>query len=141
MNFLFLSRSFQRHFNERPFLNHYCYLMLTKTTKERLRQQSSFNSLARGFIVPKEFKDKETVNRFLDSVSQFERIMNDSGMVTLERLSTPEIVGTQKESGIIEKYLALTQDDNPVLKDMRIDPDEVHVGDNALCLHTHFGCG
>ena len=132
----FLSRSFQRHFNERPFLKHYCYLMLTKTTKERLRQQSSFISLARGFIVPKEFKDKETVNRFLDSVSQFERIMNDSGMVTLERLSTPEIVGTEKESGIIEKYLTLTQDDNTVLKDMRIDPDEVHVGDNALCLHT-----
>lgn len=132
----FLSRSFQRHFNERPFLNHYCYLMLTKTTKERLRQQSSFNSLARGFIVPKEVKDKETVNRFLDSVSQFERIMNDSGMVTLERLTTAEIVGTQKESGIIEKYLALTQEDNPVLKDMRIDPGEVHVGDHILCLHT-----
>ena len=31
----FLSRSFERHFNERPFLNHYCYLFLTKTTRER----------------------------------------------------------------------------------------------------------
>ena len=30
----FLSRSFERHFNERPFLNHYCYLFLTKTTRE-----------------------------------------------------------------------------------------------------------
>lgn len=29
----FLSRSFERHFNERPFLNHACYLFLTKTTK------------------------------------------------------------------------------------------------------------
>jgi len=132
----FLSRSFQRHFNERPFLNHYCYLMLTKTTKERSRQQSTFNSLARGFIVPKEVKDKETANRFLDSVSQFERIMNDSGMISLERLTTTEIIGTEKESGIIEKYLALTQDCNPLLKDMRIDPGEVHIGDNALCLHT-----
>lgn len=132
----FLSRSFQRHFNERPFLSHYCYLMLTKTTKERSRQQSTFNSLARGFIVPKEVKDKETVTRFLDSVSQFERIMNDSSMITLERLTTAEIIGSAKESGIIEKYLALTQDDDPVLKDMRIDPGEVHIGDNALCLHT-----
>lgn len=132
----FLSRSFQRHFNERPFLNHYCYLMLTKTTKERSRQQSTFNSLARGFIVPKEVKDKETVTRFLDSVSQFERIMNDSSMVILERLTTSEIIGSAKESGIIEKYLALTQDCDPVLKDMRIDPGEVHIGDNALCLHT-----
>ncbi len=132
----FLSRSFQRHFNERPFLNHYCYLMLTKTTKERSRQQSTFSSLARGFIVPKEVKDKETVTRFLDSVSQFERIMNDSSMITLERLTTSEIIGSAKESGIIEKYLALTHDCDPVLKDMRIDPGEVHIGDNALCLHT-----
>ncbi|MGC9352482.1 MAG: TraG family conjugative transposon ATPase [Mariniphaga sp.] len=135
-NASFLSRSFQRHFNERPFLNHYCYLMLTKTTKERSRQQSTFNSLARGFIVPKEVKDKETAIRFLDAVSQFERIMNDSGIVTLERLSTAEIAGTDTESGIIEKYFSLTQDNNPVLKDMRIDPGEMHVGDNALCLHT-----
>jgi hypothetical protein len=29
----FLSRSFERHFNERPYLNHACYLFLTKTTK------------------------------------------------------------------------------------------------------------
>lgn len=33
----FLSRSFERHFNERPFLNHTCFLYLTKTTKERQR--------------------------------------------------------------------------------------------------------
>lgn len=132
----FLSRSFQRHFNERPFLNHYCYLMLTKTTKERSRQQSTFNSLARGSIVPKEVSDKETANRFLDAVSQFERIINDCGIMELERLSTAEIAGTEKKSGIIEKYLALTQSSNPVLNDIRIDPGEMHIGDNALCLHT-----
>ncbi len=132
----FLSRSFQGHFNERPYLNHYCYLFLTKTNKEHSRKQSTFNSLARGFIVPKEVKDKDTVNKFLDAVSQFERIVNDSGKVYLERLSTDEIVGTANDSGIIEKYLALSQNNNSALKDMRIDPNEVHIGDNALCLFT-----
>lgn len=34
----FLSRSFERHFNERPYLKHTCFLYLTKTTKERSRQ-------------------------------------------------------------------------------------------------------
>ena len=29
----FLSRSFERHFNERPYLKHTCYLYLTKTTR------------------------------------------------------------------------------------------------------------
>ena len=31
----FLSKSYERHFNERPYLNHKCYLYLTKTTRER----------------------------------------------------------------------------------------------------------
>ena len=55
----FLSRSYERHFNERPFLNHYCYLFLTKTTKERSRRQSDFSTLCRGRIVPQEIADKE----------------------------------------------------------------------------------
>ena len=55
----FLSRSFERHFNERPFLNHYCYLFLTKTTRERSRRQSDFSTLCRGRIVPQEIADKE----------------------------------------------------------------------------------
>ncbi|KWW26336.1 MAG: conjugation system ATPase, TraG family, partial [bacterium P3] len=50
----FLSRSFERHFNERPYLNHKCYLYLTKTTRERNRMQSSFSTLCRGHIIPKE---------------------------------------------------------------------------------------
>ena len=75
----FLSRSFERHFNERPYLNHYCYLSLTKTTKERSRTQSNFSTLCRGFIVPKEIKDKEAVTKFLESVGQFASILNESG--------------------------------------------------------------
>ena len=47
----FLSRSFERHFNERPYLKHSCYLYLTKTTKERNRMQSNFSTLCRGHIL------------------------------------------------------------------------------------------
>ena len=77
----FLSRSFERHFNERPYLNHTCYLFLTKTTKEHSRTTSSFNALTRGFIIPKEMQDKDTVARFLECCGQFERIVNDSGLL------------------------------------------------------------
>ena len=74
-NLSFLSRSFERHFNERPYLNHACFLFLTKTTKERMRAQSNFNTLCRGFLVPKEIRDRETVTKFLEAVGQFERIV------------------------------------------------------------------
>ena len=83
----FLSRSFERHFNERPYLKHTCYLYLTKTTKERSRMQSNFSTLCRGHIIPKEL-DRETTTKFMEACEQFERIMNDSGLVRLRRLST-----------------------------------------------------
>lgn len=132
----FLSRSFERHFNERPFLNHTCYLFLTKTTKERSRTQSNFNSLCRGFIVPKEIKDREAMAKFIEAVGQFASIMNESGFVRLHRLTTDEIVGTGQTAGIVEKYFSLSQTDTTTLKDMSLGADEMRIGDNILCLHT-----
>ena len=132
----FLSRSFERHFNERPYLHHTCYLFLTKTTKERSRQQSNWNTLCRGFLVPKEIRDKETVERFMEAVGQFESIVNDSGLVRLERLTTEEITGTENEPGIIERYLTLSADGTTMLQDMQLNPDEMRIGDKRLCLHT-----
>ena len=132
----FLSRSFELHFNERPYMNHTCYLFLTKTTKTRSRQQSNFNTLCRGRLVPKEIEDKETVTKFLESVGQFERIMNDSGLVALTRLSADEITGTETSAGIVEKYFSLSQSDTTVLKDIGLYPEEMRIGDDILCLHT-----
>lgn len=131
----FLSRSYERHFNERPFLNHYCYLFLTKTTKDRMRMQSNFSSLCRGNIIPKEV-DKEMTVKFLESVGQFERIVNDSGFITLARLTDDEITGTADSAGIIEKYFSLSPEDTTVLEDLELGADGLRIGDKKVCLHT-----
>lgn len=131
----FLSRSYERHFNERPFLNHYCYLFLTKTTKERMRMQSNFSSLCRGNIIPKEV-DKETAVKFLEAVGQFERIVNDSGFITLARLTDDEITGTADNAGIIEKYFALSPENTTTLEDLELGADGLRIGDKKVCLHT-----
>lgn len=132
----FLSRSFERHFNERPYLKHSCFVFLTKTTKERSRQQSNFNTLCRGFLIPKEIRDKEAVAKFIEAAEQFERIMNDSGFVRLRRLSTDEIVGTETSSGLVEKYFSLSLKDTACLQDISLSADEMRIGDKRLCLHT-----
>ena len=132
----FLSRSFERHFNERPYLNHTCYLFLTKTTKEHSRTTSSFNALTRGFIIPKEMQDKDTVARFLECCGQFERIVNDSGLVRMVRLTDEEIIGTETSAGIIEQYFSLSQEDTTSLQDITLGAGEMKVGDKLLCLHT-----
>ena len=132
----FLDRSFELHFNERPFLNHFSYLFITKTTKERSRSQSNFSMLCRGNIIPKEIRDKDTVSRFLESVDQFERILNDSAFIRLERLTTDEIVGTPQQAGLIEKYFSLSQQDTTTLKDIGMSASEMRIGDDILCVHT-----
>ena len=131
----FLSRSYERHFNERPFLNHSCYLFITKTTKERMRMQSNFSSLCRGFIIPKEV-NKETATKFLEAVGQFERIVNDSGFITITRLSDDQIVGTPETPGLIEKYFSLSQGDTTTLQDMELGADGLRVGAKRVCVHT-----
>lgn len=132
----FLSRSFERHFNERPYLSHTCYLFVTKTTKSRSRQQSDFSTLCRGTLVPKEQQSEDTIRRFLETVGQFESILADSTLVRLRRLSDEEIIGMEHKAGIIEKYFTLSQDDNCILQDMRFDPERMYIGDKCLCLHT-----
>ena len=89
-NLSFLDRSFERHFNERPYMAHRCYLFLTKTTRERMRQQSNFSTLCRGRIIPKEV-NRETVTKFMEAVEQFERIINDTGLIRLARMSDDDI--------------------------------------------------
>ena len=131
----FLSRSFERHFNERPYLKHTCYLYLTKTTKERSRMQSNFSTLCRGHIIPKEL-DRETTTKFMEACEQFERIMNDSGLVRLRRLSTDEIVGTEGKAGLVERYFSLMPEGDITLQDIELSAREMRIGDNRLCLHT-----
>ena len=131
-----MSRSYELHFNERPFLNHTSYLYITKTTRERSRQQSNFSILCRGNIIPREVKNRDAVTAFLECVDQFVQIMNDSGFITLERLTTNDIIGTAESPGVLERYLCLSQGDTATLQDMQLNPGEMVVGDKILCLHT-----
>ncbi len=133
----FLARSYERHFNERPYLRHSCYLYVTKTTPERMRQTSASSVLCRGFIVPREMRDPDAVTRFLEAAEQMERILNDSGLVRVERLSEAEIVGTADDAGLLARYFALSDERSPVVnEDIRLDPGVMRIGDKYLSMHT-----
>ena len=133
----FLARSYERHFNERPYLRHSCYLFVTKTTPERMRQTSASSVLCRGFIVPREMRDTDAVTRFLEAAEQMERILNDSGLVRVERLTEDEIVGTADDAGLLARYFALSDERQAVVnEDIRLDPGVMRIGDKYLSMHT-----
>ncbi len=115
----FLSRSYERHFNERPFLTHACFLYLTKTTRERMHMRSDFSTLCRGNIIPKEV-NRESATKFLEAAEQFERILNDSGFLTLVRLTGDEITGTADCPGLLERYFSLSLSETTSLQDIEL---------------------
>ena len=131
----FLSRSFERHFNERPYLRHSCYLFITKTTRERMRSESTFSTLCRSRIVPQEVGDPQAVERFAEAVSQAESILRESGLLRLRRLGAEEIIGTPGRPGLLAQYFTLNREP-AANEDIRLDPGHMRGGDKILCLHT-----
>ncbi|MDE6500053.1 MAG: TraG family conjugative transposon ATPase, partial [Rikenella sp.] len=102
-----------------------------------LRNTSASSILCRNFIVPAHARDAATVEQFLDAVKQMERILNDSGMLTLERLRSAEIVGTRECAGLLSRYFALSDSRQCIVnEDIRFDPDGVRIGNKHLAIYT-----
>jgi len=132
----FLTRSSERFFNERPFLDHSCYIMLTKKPLGRKNSSSLFSNLLRRSIVPKETLKTQLLQDFIDSTGQFKRIMEDSGFVKLTRLKNDSLKSQSRKLGLIEKYCFLSErDDSFVFKDIKFD-EGLAVGDKHCQLFT-----
>ncbi|RHL52524.1 TraG family conjugative transposon ATPase, partial [Bacteroides stercoris] len=69
---------------------------------------------------------------------QFERIMNDSGFVRLRRLSTDELVGTEKSAGLIERYFSLMPEGD-VATDIRYEKLSTDRSDCRLSFASPVG--
>jgi conjugation system TraG family ATPase len=132
----FLSRSSERFFNERGYLQHHCYIFLTQKPKDRKLGSSAYSNILRKNIVPQQTINPVLYKDFLDSAGQFERILKDSGFVTLSRLNDDELAGTAEQAGIIERYCFLgTPGQRPVIQDMHIK-EEIKIGKNHCELYT-----
>lgn len=132
----FLSRASERFFNERPFLAHTCYIMLTKKPEGRKTASSMFSSLLRKSIVPEETLKPQLLQDFLDSAGQFKRIMEDSGFMKLTRLREKELLSHSRKIGIIEQYCYLSErNDSFLMGDITFD-EGMRVGDKYCQLYT-----
>ncbi|MGN4147445.1 TraG family conjugative transposon ATPase [Flavobacterium johnsoniae] len=132
----FLTRSSERFFNERPFLDHSCYIMLTKKPAGRRNATSLFSNLLRSSIVPEETLKPQLLQDFADTCGQFKRIMEDSGFIKLERLQNESLRSESRRIGLVEKYCFLSErEDSFVFKDIRFD-EGLAVGDKHCQLFT-----
>ncbi len=132
----FLEISAELHFKNRPFLDQYSYIFLTKKPEERKLSSSAYSNILRKSIVPQQTLSPAMFEVFLDSTERFSRILSDSGFIGLERLSDEEMAGTRKKVGIIEQYCLLAgQQETSMLQDVHIK-DEIRVGEHRCQLFT-----
>lgn len=132
----FLTASSERFFNERPYLDHQCYIMLTKKPANRKIGSSLFSNLVRRSIVPEETLKSQLLQDFLDSAGQFERILKDSGFIQLKRLANGELSGNGNYCGLVERYMNLQPNEtNFLLRDISFK-EGIQVGNNHCQLFT-----
>ncbi|MEZ7507256.1 TraG family conjugative transposon ATPase [Flavobacterium sp. Arc2] len=132
----FLSRCSERFFNERPFLDHSCYIFLTKKPGGRKTSSSLFSNLIRPSIVPEETLKESLRQDFVDSTGQFKRILEDSGFVKLQRLGNDELRSHSRKIGVIERYCCLSEKpDSFVFNDIAFN-EGLQVGDKHCQVYT-----
>jgi len=132
----FLSRSSERFFNERPFLDHKCYILLTKKPVNRKASSSLFSTLLRSSIVPEEILKPDLLQDFLDACGQFKRILEDSGFVQLKRLVNDELQSQAGKAGLIERYCFLSEShDERIIRDITYK-DGIRIGSQYCQLYT-----
>lgn len=132
----FLGKKFFRHFSDRPHLNHKCYLYITQSNAVNMRKRSSNNLLLFGRFIPKESLDKKTIEYFLDCTRQAAQNLHATGKIHVKRLTTDDIIGTDKQFGVLDRYWSLSRQPDGVLKDIVFDTQQTTIGDSYLSLHT-----
>ena len=124
----FLTRSSDRFFNERPYLDHRCYIMLIKKPASRKTSSSIFSSLLRRTIVPEETLQPKHFHDFMNHVGQFQKILCDSGFVSMRQIENELL------ADFVLRYLNLGND-SVILKDIEFKP-EWKIGENHCQLYT-----
>ncbi|CAM4208639.1 Bacteroides conjugation system ATPase, TraG family [Pedobacter westerhofensis] len=132
----FLTLAGEKAFDGRVFLEHTCYLMITKKPDGRRAATSGYSGLMRKSIAPRQTTIPSLFADFMEKVGGFERILSDSGLVSLRQLSDDELAGTTGKTGIIESYCSLIPaGERPLLRDVHLK-EEIRIGENYCQLFS-----
>ncbi|HEU5053385.1 MAG TPA: TraG family conjugative transposon ATPase [Hanamia sp.] len=136
----FLSLSSERFFNERPYLDHECYIFLTRKPDSRKSSSSLFSNLLRRSIVPVQLLKEGLLQDFLDAAGQFAKILEDSGFIQLERIKGEKLASQRNEIGLIEQYCCLSKSNDCAIKDITFK-DRIMVGSDCVQVYTLADAG
>lgn len=132
----FMHRSSDQHFHERPYLDHHCYLILSKKANHTKAVNSLFSNLIRPQLVPKESLSLESHEQFLECCGQFQSILQERGICQMRQIPKGELESQLKHAGLLERYCTLMGNSNALLlKDIDLSQG-IKIGHQELQIYT-----
>lgn len=122
----FLKDSYKRKFNEAPYLDHICYLIISQTSGA-IKKNNSLSSLVfKNDFIPKDLKSSETKKRFENSIEKIKSIFNESKSFEIFELSKNEILS------LYTKYETLNFSDLNYSAEIYQDRNSTKIGMNYI---------
>lgn len=128
----FLGDSYERHFEGRKYLNGYCYIYLTFSSKNIIEMTTSgsgvFSSLSG------KPKSAEQIREAAGVASQFESILKNNPLLVVQALKDEDFLRMGKNGedlGIIPDYLRLFSETKSLDYPIEYEPDCILVGDKV----------
>ena len=124
----FLSDSFERHFEGRPFLNGHCFLFLTFSNKSNITGTS--NDSAYYGILDKKIPDEAAIKNAFGIAGQFAAVLDGNPHISLTRLSDSDLLDAEPDGidrGVIPDFFRFWEKpgaDAP----MEFSPDNIRIG-------------
>lgn len=126
----YLSRSFEKHFEGRPFLNGYCYIFLTFSSKSNIENKSSSSGMFG--ILDSKVPDAARIKECAGIASTFGSVLDGNFLINLTPLKSEDFLRMEddgKDGGLIPDYLRLYE---PAGVDYPLEffKDEIRCGAN-----------
>jgi len=132
----FLVQSSERYFDGRPYLEHHCYIFLTKRAAGKKPVTSAASSLMKKSIIPGQALDGQLRREFLDTCGQFKSILQDAGGLKLTRLGKQELASNPRMAGVIERYCYLVAaGENPIIREHTFG-ENIQIGEQHCQLYS-----
>jgi len=131
----FLSRSSEQYHHERPWMNHNCYIHITR--RPRRRMTSAGRALLQKNLTPQDTLADGAAEEFTNEVNQFIHILTDSGLLECRRLTTEDLVSTGQRVGHIERYCQLIMPKEKIMESRDIHFEGgMRIGNNHCLIHS-----
>ena len=131
----FLDKSAAQYFDGRKYLEHDCFLYLTRKPSARKPSSSMCSNLLRPTLVPRDLLGPGALRDFSDIAARFKRLLEDTRLIQMQRLNADDLQSRLKRAGLIERYCFLAEDDRQLYQDIRFG-ERMKIGHREVEIYT-----